>query len=350
MNELDYFSAHYEQARNRFLQLAATKGAILYALPVNEKEGLFIDIAIWQGNKSDLIMHTSGLHGVEAFAGSAVQCAFIDALEKDQIKDKTLVLIHCMNPYGMQNLRRWNAKNIDLNRNFIDLLDKLPENPKYEKVSSILNPKNSHQLKGFYWKAFLLLMRYGFSTLQQAIAQGQYAYPKGIFYGGNALASETKLVLDFFTQHLISYQNVTGIDFHTGLGKYKQSSCFLESDFSMEDKAYMEDILQQNIIHVAPGKKQTYQTKGGFIARLKKLYEYQNFVMITQEIGTVGPIKIVKTLREENYYSQHAPEQRKEAAHRLKTAFCPEDDAWKKAAVREGVRTLFKLLHHFYGR
>ena len=88
MNELSYYSTQHEEARSRFLQLAQGKGATLYALSVSEKEGLFIDIAIWQGSKDDLILHTSGLHGVEAFAGSAVQCAFIDTLKKSTSKAK----------------------------------------------------------------------------------------------------------------------------------------------------------------------------------------------------------------------------------------------------------------------
>ena len=348
MNELQYYSADYEEARTRFLQLAGHKGAELHALPVSEKEALFIDVALWRGRKDTLILHSSGIHGVEAFPGAAVQCAFVDALERDQLQDKTLALIHCVNPYGMKYLRRWNTENIDLNRNFIDLLDVLPKNPKYEKVSAVLNPQHPHQLKGFYGKAFWLLLQYGFSALQQAIAQGQYAYPEGIFYGGSSPAAEVKLILDFFKNHLTSYQHILGIDFHTGLGKYKQSSYFLESNFSPHEKKYMENALKASVIHVAHGKRQTYQTQGGFISRLKKLYNDKNFVMVTQEIGTVRPIKIIKALREENFYEQHASAQRKPAAHRLKAAFCPEDDDWKTTAVREGVRALSQILAHSF--
>lgn len=344
MNELNHYSLDYQEARTRFLQLSSAKGATLHALPVNEKEALFIDIAIWQGSNNTLILHSSGLHGVEAFAGSAVQCAFIDTLKKDHLLGKTLMLVHCANPYGMKYLRRWNAENIDLNRNFIDLLEVLPHNHMYEKVSAVLNPESFHQLKGFYRKAFLLLIKYGFPALQQAIAQGQYFYPKGIFYGGTSLAIEAKCLLEFFEHHLTSYSNVLGIDFHTGLGKYKQSSFFLEGDFSADKKKYVENILKTSVIHVEHGKKETYQTKGGLIARLKQLCPDKNFVMVTQEIGTAGPIKIIKALREENYYYQHHFSQRQPSAHRLKAVFCPEDDEWKVTAVREGVMALSQLL------
>jgi predicted deacylase len=344
MNELNYYSRDYQEARTRFLQLSSAKGAALHALPVNEKEALFIDVAVWQGSNNTLILHSSGLHGVEAFAGSAVQCAFIDTLKKDHLQGKTLVLVHCANPYGMKYLRRWNAENIDLNRNFIDLLEELPQNPKYEKVSTVLNPKYAHQLKGFYRKAFSLLIKYGFPALQQAIAQGQYFYPEGVFYGGTSPTVETKRLLEFFKQHLTSYNKVIGIDFHTGLGKYKQSSFFLEGEFSTQEKKYVEKILKTSVIHVAQGKRKTYQTKGGLIARLKQLYPDKNFVMVSQEIGTAGPIKIIKALREENYYYQHHFSQRQPSAHRLKAVFCPEDDDWKATAVREGVRALSQLL------
>jgi hypothetical protein len=344
MNELNHFSHDYQEARTRFLQLSGAKGAVLHALPVNEKEVLFIDVAVWKGGNDTLILHSSGLHGVEAFAGSAVQCAFIDTLKKDHLEGKTLVLIHCVNPYGMKYLRRWNAENIDLNRYFIDLLDVLPQNHTYAKVSGLLNPKYAHQLKGFYRKAFLLLIKYGFPALQQSIAQGQYFYPEGIFYGGISPAIEAKCLLDFFEHHLTSYNKVLGIDFHTGLGKYKQSSFFLEGDFSAHEKKYLENILKTSVIHVAQGKRKTYQTKGGFIARLKQRWPDKNFMMVTQEIGTTGPIKIIKALREENYYYQHHFSQRQASAHRLKAVFCPEDDDWKATAIREGVRALSQLL------
>ena len=71
-----YFSPDYFTARSRFREGAKEAGGRLTALEIDAKgpagEDLTIDIA-WFGAKQprEVLLHSSGLHGVEAFAGSA---------------------------------------------------------------------------------------------------------------------------------------------------------------------------------------------------------------------------------------------------------------------------------------
>src|SRR5438093_8933584 len=101
--------------------MAATAGGRLETLSLDAKgpndEGLGIDIA-WFGaeNPRRVILHSSGLHGVEGFAGSAIQLQLLDSLPPLP-KDAALILVHVLNPYGMAWLRRANENNVDLNRN-----------------------------------------------------------------------------------------------------------------------------------------------------------------------------------------------------------------------------------------
>ena len=82
-----FFSPDYFTARNRFREMAATAGGRLETLSLDAKgpndEGLGIDIA-WFGaeNPRRVILHSSGLHGVEGFAGSAIQLQFIANLRQ----------------------------------------------------------------------------------------------------------------------------------------------------------------------------------------------------------------------------------------------------------------------------
>lgn len=338
MNELSFYSSNYEQARTRFLAAAATKGAELHQLPVDEAAGLFIDVALWRGGREQLLLHLSGVHGVEAFPGSAVQCAFLDSWSPERLGDRSLMLVHVANPYGMRRLRRWNADNIDLNRNFIDQLDALPSNERYALFDALLNPTDAKHLSGFYRKALRLMLRYRFSTLRQVIAQGQYSHPRGLFYGGQAIARESRLLLDFFTQECSRYSRIRGIDFHTGLGRFGRSGFYLEAAFSKAEKTMMERSLQAPVLHAVADQHRTYVAQGGLLNRLKTLHE--DLVMVTQEIGTVGSLRIVKALRAENYYFHHAPTQRMESALALKHAFCPNDERWRVQAVRAGVQAL----------
>ena len=61
-------------------------------------------------------------------------------------KYPTIVMVHVVNPYGMQNMRRVNEDNIDLNRNFLTpeqfkfVLERDPDFAGYLRTDFIFNP------------------------------------------------------------------------------------------------------------------------------------------------------------------------------------------------------------------
>jgi predicted deacylase len=120
---IDFFSPDYGAARERFRAAAQAAGAALHSLGLDANgpggEALTIDIA-WLGDTPArrIVLHTSGLHGVEAFAGSAIQLALLKQPPAPKA-ECALVLVHVLNPYGMAWLRRTNENNVDLNRNFL---------------------------------------------------------------------------------------------------------------------------------------------------------------------------------------------------------------------------------------
>lgn len=345
MSELDHFRPDYNSARAYFRELAEKRDWKLYALAVDEAEGLFIDVALWRGSSKRLVIHTSGVHGVEAFPGSAVQCAFLSSWQPKISPLPSIALIHCINPFGMRFLRRWNAQNVDLNRNFLSSLNTLPSSPFYDRLSNFLNPQSSRQLSWFALRALKLLVKHRFSALQQAIAQGQYSNPKGLFFGGRQPATETTLLLSFVQQHLIHYPVVRGIDFHTGLGKFGQPSIFMEPHLGLDALQQAESIFNRSIISANAKTRQSYQTQGSLVAGLKALYSDKNFWMVTQEVGTVGPIKILQALRRENFNFHHQLEQQQKAGILLKKVFSPGGNAWQRAAVHLGYQALTQLIN-----
>jgi len=345
MNELTHYRASYDAARIHFRELSTSQGWELYSLVVDDAEELFIDIVLWRESSNRLIIHSSGVHGVEAFPGSAVQCAFLSSWQPSLSDLPSIALIHCINPFGMRYLRRWNAQNIDLNRNFLSSFTTLPINPFYDRLSPFLNPQSSSQLSYFTLRVLKLLVKYRFAALQQAIAQGQYNDPKGLFFGGKQPAIETSLLRSFFQQYLSRYRFIKGIDFHTGLGKFGQSSFYLEPHFGQEAYRQAESIFDQTIISALSQTNQSYQMQGSLVAGLKAYYPERDFWMITQEIGTVGPSKILQALRQENFKFHYQPEYPMKADLLLREAFSPDDDAWKRAAVQAGVQALTQLTH-----
>src|SRR5438128_1546746 len=115
-----FFSTDYFVARSRFREMAGRAGGTLESLTLGATgpggQDLSIDIA-WFGapEPERILLHSSGLHGVEGFAGSAIQLQLLNLLPAIP-PDAALVLVHILNPYGMAWLRRVNEENVDLNR------------------------------------------------------------------------------------------------------------------------------------------------------------------------------------------------------------------------------------------
>src|SRR6266567_3145741 len=120
-----FFCTDYFGARNRFRELVRTVGGRLETISIDAKgpkgEDLSIDIA-WFGVATPrrVLLHSSGLHGVEGFAGSAIQLQLLNDLPAIP-EDAALIVVHVLNPYGMAWLRRFNENNVDLNRNFLSI-------------------------------------------------------------------------------------------------------------------------------------------------------------------------------------------------------------------------------------
>ena len=79
----NYFSNTYQIARQRFLDASIKKQARLDKLKLDvagpSGEDLTVDIA-WFGSSApeNVLIHVSGIHGVEGFSGSAIQIKMIE--------------------------------------------------------------------------------------------------------------------------------------------------------------------------------------------------------------------------------------------------------------------------------
>ena len=144
-----YFMPHYATARANFQKSVAETGGRLESLKLSaegpNREPLTIDIG-WFGAEHPrrVFIHSSGIHGVEAFAGSAIQAQWLDKGIPSIEPDDAIVLVHSLNPYGMAWLRRFNENNVDLNRNFREPGDYRAQTIAYwETINALLNPPSA---------------------------------------------------------------------------------------------------------------------------------------------------------------------------------------------------------------
>lgn len=316
------------------------------ALPLRARgpndENLTIDIA-WLGARAArrVLLHVTGLHGVEAYAGSAIQLALL-AAPPALPADGALVLVHVLNPYGMAWLRRTNEHNVDLNRNF------LPEDstwtgapPLYRQLDPLLNPPSPPARDGFGLRLALRGLRHGIHPVRQAIAHGQHRYPRGLFYGGAELQQESTLFCAWLRRYLATARSLFAIDLHTGLGPHGGSTLIVEPGAGTASAA-LETALKQPLVGGA-ATPAAYTVRGSLGSALPRLLPGASLEFVLQEIGTWSPLRVLGALREENRWHHHGEGHPDHPTKRqLREALCPASPAWRKAAVAHGSNLVYR--------
>src|SRR5215831_16231489 len=295
-----YFSPDYFIARTSFRESAANRGARLQALPMTAKgpngEDLTIDIA-WFGAESPrrVLLHSSGLHGVEGFAGSAIQLKLLNDLPKLP-DDTALIVVHVLNPYGMSWLRRTNENNVDLNRNFLGARNYTGAPAAYGTLNSFLNPPTQPSKDLYTLKAGWLVLRHGMPALKVAVLSGQYEYPKGLFFGGKRLEQSGERYQAFLSSRLASAGRVVAFDVHTAIGDYGEDLLMVQPDVY----STLRQMFAERVMPPDAEKTDSYPTTGSMDTMFAHAVPKAQIFAVTQEFGTYSPIKVLHALREEN--------------------------------------------------
>jgi len=192
MNSL--FPDDYVAARGKFVNAAKAAGALLEAFPLGAHcapggEELAIDVA-WLGDRQSerVLLVTSGMHGFEGPAGSAVQSAWMERRRQAKaLAGVAVCLVHALNPWGFAWVSRLTENNVDLNRNFVDWSQPKPTNTLYAHVRDLVrvpdvSPATLMRL-GIQHQE--LANRLGPAAMRVAVDFGQYEDPEGITFGGS---------------------------------------------------------------------------------------------------------------------------------------------------------------------
>lgn len=340
-----YFSPDYVAARERFRAAARAAGAGLEALALEARgpqgEVLTIDIARLGVDRAQrVLLHTSGLHGVEAYAGSAIQLALL-AAPPVAPAGCALILVHVLNPYGMAWLRRANENNVDLNRNFI-----LPGErrqgaaPLYARLDALLNPPSPPRADAFVLRLAGFAARHGLRAVKQAIAEGQYEFPRGLFYGGAALEPEPRLYLDWLRRSAAASKYLLALDAHTGLGRWGRDTLIPEAGVSTTPPERLARALGRPLVDPAAGQA-AYRIRGGMGGALPGALPGARIDFVLQEIGTRPVLAVLRALREENRCHHYGPNRIDHPARiALREALCPAAPGWRRRAVERGLALL----------
>jgi hypothetical protein len=345
---VNFFSSSFAEAEHRFQRAAESIGAAMEVLPLDATgpggEKLSISIArLGAENAENVLLHCSGLHGVEGFLGSALQLQLLSQPPR-LASTAAIVIFHVINPYGMAWLRRVNQNNVDLNRNFRSdgQYDGAPY--MYRRLNMVLNPESLPRwFDSFYLQAILFVLRHGFQGPKQAVGEGQYDYPKGLFYGGQRLEQESRLVLDWVQRNLASAGRIVSIDVHSGLGPYGFDSLLVHYSLASEHGRLLGGLFGEQM-KFDRGTDVAYRVNGAYLEELEQTLPETTWYSITQEFGTYGILKVLKTLRDENCYQHYSPtvEIDHPTKRALFQAFCPEDPAWRRKVLERSRNLLEK--------
>ncbi len=336
MSTTPYFSPDYNTARDRFRKAVEREGGRLDALELDaegpEGTDLTIDIA-WFGsvNPKRALVHSSGLHGVEGFAGSAIQLRLLDQMPAIAEGD-AIAIVHILNPYGMAWLRRFNENSVDLNRNFLGEDERYSGTPEaYPGLNSFLNPASPPSLDLFSLRVAWLIARHGLAAMKEAIVSGQYEYPKGLFFGGKRLEQGAQLYLEWVRKHLSTTERVLAVDIHTGLGKSGEDTLLVDRNVH----ARARRLFGRRVAPLDADRSVAYETRGGLDMRVTDLLPNVDFV--GQEFGTYGPIHVLHALREENRWHHYGGGGIDHPVKiGLKEAFCRDQESWRQKVLTRG--------------
>lgn len=326
-----WFSPSYQDARARFRAAVAAHPHLQDqgALPV--VDDCTVDWA-WTGtpNAQDALVYTSGLHGIEGYVGGAAQLVLLARGE-----DVPVLWLHGLNPWGMAHFRRVNESNVDLNRNFLpDGAAYQADDAAYAQLDALLNPPQPPGVDLFLARAAVNVMRHGMASLRNAVARGQYSFPRGIFYGGQRAEATTAVVRSFLTQQLATRRRVVHVDLHSARGPRGDYVAFLEGKGDPTVLARAQPVYGRRLRAWTAGSADGYEMRGGMLPELQRLLPNVRYDALTLEFGTRSDLAVVAALRAENqafFYGQARQDHPARAA--MRAAFYPNDAAWQARVV-----------------
>lgn len=344
-----HFSTTYAEARRRFKDAAAAAGATIssHRIAAQCQDELAIDVAIVGVETAPTVVTSSGVHGVEGFFGSAVQHALLDQLRQTSSEFNIRhVLIHGVNPFGFSCLRRFNEDNVDLNRNFLANEDGFKGVPDgYARLNGFLNPESPpSRFEPFKLKAIWNICRHGLQPLRQAVAGGQYEYPRGIFFGGHAPCKSTQIVYENCDSWIGQSDQIVHIDFHTGLGAFGAYKLLLTEGADSAAYPWYTDAFGTDCVEPLDAPNATaYRVSGIFGEWLQKHFATREYRFVAAEFGTYGVIRVLGAIRAENRAHHYGIENSviyQSAKAELLECFCPSDTSWRKQVVESGLKII----------
>jgi hypothetical protein len=343
------FSIDYDTARARFREAARRARFEISATPIGQRGPSGSDLTIDFAHRgpthaSRVLVISSGLHGVEGYFGSAVQWTWLEQHTGALTPGQRVILIHALNPYGFAHRRRVNEDNVDLNRNFVLEGGQFEgAHPTYRALNSLLNPEvPPGRVDTFLLQAAPTLARHGFGALKNAVAQGQYEFPRGLFFGGHGPTTTSRILRNVIPSLVGSPEHVLHLDIHTGRGKSGEYALAVDMPTNSPRVQMLRHIFGDTI-EGFDAASTLYEIRGALGPWLDRLVPLTQYDCLLAEFGTFNALTVLRAMRAENAVHHHAPddtEALERSKQRLMEMFCPRSNRWRSQTLGAALRVI----------
>ena len=312
-----------------------------FPCPANTGENLITQTAfIGEPKASRVLVLIGGTHGVEGFAGTAVECDLLNMIAGGGMEpepDLALLLINALNPWGYRYLHRYDHLGIDVNRNFIDFDSPLPDNPGYRSLQAIFSVPDRRARADALKEA---AERMGTRDYEMAVSGGQYTDPGGPFYGGDRKSHSRQVIETLFDRYQLAEKQLGVIDVHTGLGPYSYGEVICDHPAGSPGLATARRWYGANCMSVDEGVSCSVPKTGLLDYAWHRIMDDRS-CYITLEFGTSGTETLFQVLLEDRFDPRAAPAEGDAA---IREHFAPADPHWREAVIFRSRHIIFQAL------
>jgi Protein of unknown function (DUF2817) len=276
---------------------------------------------------------------VEGYCGSGVQNALLADAGFHAAAHRAgvaVLYVHGLNPYGFSWWRRVTHENVDLNRNWHDFSQPLPQNTAYDTIAPHVVPSSWPPGADNEAALAAYAAQHGPKGLQAAVTGGQYSHPQGLFFGGHRPTWSQQRLRHVLQQHGRHCARLAWIDLHTGLGPNGHGERIFACRNDAAALARARAWWGADVTSMYDGSSTSATLTGLMPFGAYDECPQAEFTAMALEYGTEPMAEVVFCLRAEQWMENHpeAPaDARASVKRRFRDAFYTDTAAWKERIV-----------------
>ena len=351
----EYFSSTMPEADAKFRAACRKMGgeAYFHRHPLSGPKGEILQTGEFLYGPKDTkkaIIFASGMHGIEGYAGAALQVGVMESGALNEVPDDIAVLfVHMINPWGCAWDRDVNEDNVDIFRNFLYGEKPAPPNPEYDAINEFINPsewtgpvkeKTDSDLAAY-------IEKHGIDSVARTIRRGQHNHPKGVTFHGNGSTWSRLTTETIVKRNLGHAKKIAGVDLHTGFGPYGETTVVSYDDMESERRQRFIN-WYGDAVHFAGDHPAIPKHEMMALEALVNVVPNAEIFGVGIEWGaeqySLEDFKLILHMNYLQNYGDLSAEEAKEPRRRFRSFLYGETNEWRKKAWKNGLEVFHRTI------